>query len=283
MTRAGRRAVGPGYFSAVGIPLVSGRDFRAEDRLGAPRVAVVNEQMARFYFGDRNPIGARIQPQLSGEPVALTIIGVARDARDHDLRNEVRRRMYVSFLQPLDGQTSAKYAVQADVAPAVMAKQLRAAVAAVAPRMPIDFIKPVAALVDETLLRERMVAVLSLLLGGVAVSLACIGLYGVLTYAVLRRTNEIGIRLAMGAVPRDVVWMVVRETFVLVLAGAAIGLPVALALGRFVESLLFRLVPHDGWTIAGVLALMAIVALAASILPARRAAAVDPLRALRYE
>jgi ABC-type antimicrobial peptide transport system permease subunit len=149
--------------------------------------------------------------------------------------------------------------------------------------MPVTSTKPLIQLLDESMLRERIIARLSVLFGIVAVVLAAVGLYGVLAYSVVRRTNEIGIRMAIGAYRGDIVWMIVRETVVLVLAGIAAGVPIALALGRYIESLLYGMKPNDLVTIAGVAALMGLVALLAAALPARRAAGVDPLRALRYE
>jgi predicted permease len=268
--------VGPGYFTNVGIPILLGRDMTDADHETAPRVVVVNEKMARFYFGDRNPLG-RLVHYEGRNRFTLTIVGVAGDARDHGLRGEIQRRMYIPFRQPIDGLTGANYEVRTAMDSAAMAAQLRAAAGAVAPRMPIESITPLATLIDESLLRERMIAKLSVLFGIVAVVLASVGLYGILAYSVARRTSEIGVRLAIGARPRDIVWMITRETSGLVAAGIAVGIPIALGLSRYVETLLFGLKPNDAVTIAGVIALVAAIA------PARRASGIDPLRALRYE
>jgi predicted permease len=274
--------VGPGYFTNVGIPIRLGRDLTDADTAGAPRVVVINDRLASFYFGSSNPIG-RVIHVGRVNTVDLTIVGVAADARDHSLRDDLPRRMYVSFMQPIDGLTGANFEVRTAVDSAVMATQLRATVASVAPRMPVSGIKPLDTLVNESLLRERMIAKLSVLMGIVAVVLASVGLYGVLAYTVARRTGEIGVRMAVGAFPRDIVWMMLRETFVLVLAGILAGVPIALGLSRYVASLLYGLTPNDAVTIVGVAMLMTIVALVAAIAPARRAARVDPVRALRYE
>jgi predicted permease len=275
--------VGAGYFTNVGIRLLAGRDFTEQDDAHAAHAVVINESMAKFYFGDRNPIGHLVQYEGT-DKFTLTIVGVSADTRDHSIRpRDLKRRMYVSFLQPIDGLTGANYEVRTAVDPTVMAAQLRAAVADIDRKLPVNSIKPLTTLIDESVLRERMIARLSVLLGIVAAVLASVGLYGVLAYSVTRRTNEIGIRMAIGAFPRDIVWMVLRETFVLVAVGIAIGIPIALGLSRYIETLLYGLTPNDALTIAAVAVLMVAIALVAAIAPSRRAAGVDPLRALRYE
>ncbi len=271
--------VGPGYFTNVGIPLLLGRDFSASDNEHAARVVVINDSMARFYFPNQNPLGKLI----TSDDVAMTIVGVSANARDHGLRDEVRRRMYVSYLQPIDGLTTANFEVRTRMSPAQMTPVLRAAVREIAPAMPVLTIKALTRLIDESLVQERLIARLSVLFGVVAVVLASVGLYGVLAYSVVRRTNEIGIRMAIGAFPRNIVWMVLRETLLLVAAGTVCGIPVALGLTRFVSSLLFGLRPNDALTIGAVVLLMLLIALVAAMGPARRAARIDPLRALRYE
>jgi predicted permease len=276
--------VGPGYFGQVGIPLLAGRDISDADTTASPRVAVINENMARFYFGDQNPLGRIISYEDVDDVVhAIAIVGVARNARDHSLRADVHRRMYVPFLQPLDGVVGANYEVRSAMEAGAVARQLRTAVAEIAPRMQVRSIKPLNTLIDESLLSERITARLSLLFGVVALALAVIGLYGVLAYTVARRTTEIGVRIAIGARPGRVVWMVVGETLGLVAIGLAIGVPIAIGLGGFVSSLLFGLAPTDAATIGAAVALMLAVAIAAAAAPSRRAAAIDPVRALRYQ
>jgi ABC-type antimicrobial peptide transport system permease subunit len=239
--------------------------------------------MARFYFGDRNPIGHLVQYE-GADKFTLTIVGVSADTRDHDIRPlNNTRRLYVSFNQPVDGLTGANYEIRTIGDPAAMAAQIRKVVNDFDPKLPVNSIKPLTTLIDDSVLRERMIAKLSVLLGIVAVVLASVGLYGVLAYSVTRRTNEIGIRLAIGAFPRDIVWMVLRETAILVAIGILVGVPIALGLSRYIESLLYGLTPGDAWTIVGVVLLMVLIALIAAIAPSRRAASVDPLRALRYE
>jgi ABC-type antimicrobial peptide transport system permease subunit len=247
-------------------------------------VTVINESMAKFYFGDRSPLGHIVNYGSGDTAATLTIVGVSADTRDHDIRpQENRRRMYVSFMQPIDGLTGANYELRTLGDPAALSAQVRAAVHELDPKMPIGSIKPLTTQIDEALLRELMIAKLSVLLGLIAVVLASVGLYGILAYSVTRRTNEIGIRMAIGAFPRDIVWMVLRETFTLVAIGIALGIPIALGLSRYIETLLYGLTPGDGLTLVSVIALMLFIALLAAIAPSRRAAAIDPLRALRYE
>ena len=276
--------VGPGYFTHVGIPLIAGRDIGDADTAASARVAVINENMARFYFGDSNPVGRVISYEDVDDVVhQIAVIGVARNARDHNLRDDVHRRMYVPFLQPLDGVVGANYEVRSAMDASALSRQLRTAVADIAPRMQIRSIKPLTTLIDESLVNERITARLSLLFGGVAMVLAVIGLYGVLAYSVARRTTEIGVRIAIGARPARVVWMVVRETLMLVGVGLVIGIPIAIGLGGLVSSLLFGLEPTDIVTIAAAAGLMVAVACAAAAAPSRRAASIDPVRALRYQ
>jgi predicted permease len=274
--------VGPTYFTSVGIPLILGRDFSESDNLSAPRVAIVNESMAQFYFGETNPIGKRIRMQNEKEFV-LTIVGVSKDARDHSLREEVHRRIYVPFRQPIDGLTGANYEVRASVDVSVMARQLRAAVAEIAPRMPVVSIKMATSLIDESLVRERLIAKLSTFFGLLAVLLAAVGLYGVLAYSVGRRTAEIGVRVAVGATPGSILWMVMRDTLLLVAVGAVAGVTIAVGLSRYVSSLLFGLSATDGVTIGVVVVLIVCVAIVAAVGPVRRAIGIDPVRALRCE
>jgi predicted permease len=274
--------VGPGYFTIVGIPMLLGRDIGEQDVAGAPRVAVINESMANLYFAGKNPIGRRIGFR-GQDKFTLEIVGVVKDVQDHDLRWEPVRRFYVSYYQPIDGITTANYEIRTTLDAAAMTAQVRREVAAIDRALPIQHLKPLEALIDESLLQERLIAKLAGFFGVLAVFLASVGLYGILSYAVVRRTREIGIRMAVGAGRGNVVWMVVKETLVLAVVGALVGVPGALAATKLVEKLLYGLKPNDAATIAGAVVLLLVVALAASLLPARRAARIDPMEALRYE
>jgi predicted permease len=272
--------VGPGYFTRTGIPIVLGRDFSDRDAAGAPPTTVINETMATFWFPNQNPIGRHIRVKNSTKR-ALEIVGVARDAQDHDLREKPVRRFYVSYLQPIDGITTVNFEIRSDGAPGSLFGSLRQETQRFDPKLPILSIKPAQALIDDSIATERIVAQLAALFGVLALLLSAIGLYGVMSYSVARRTGEIGVRMALGASRRSVAVMVLRETVLLVTIGSVLGAAGALGLGRFVETLMFGLAPRDPLTLGAAVAVLLVVALGAGYLPARRAARIDPIVALR--
>jgi predicted permease len=275
---------GPGYFTNVGIPQVIGRDFTERDAAGAPRVTVINDTMARFYFRDQNPIGRRIRVRGPSD-VWLDVIGVALDARDHNLRDQPVRRLYVSYMQPIDGIVTANFEIRAASAagaPALFGP-IRDEIQRFNAKLPILHMKLARKLVDDSILTERLIAKLSAFFGGLAVLLAAIGLYGLMSYTVARRTSEIGVRMALGARQSTITTMILREIVVLVAVGSAVGAIAAVGLARFVESLMFGLRPRDPLTVAVSVALLLIIGLFAGYLPARRAARINPIVALRTE
>jgi macrolide transport system ATP-binding/permease protein len=274
--------VGPGYFSAVGIPILLGRDFADSDTANAPRVTVINESMAKFYFGKRSPLGETIFYD-SRLKFTLTVIGVAKDVRDHLVRDQPPRRFYVSYMQPVDGQMGTDYEIRSSLAPTVLDRQIRQAVRAVSPRLSLEFIQPLETSINNTMLRERLIARLSILFGVLSLLLGCAGLYGIMAYSVGRRTQEIGIRIAIGGQPHNVIWTVVSETLLLVAGGLVIGIVLALSLSRYLQSLLFGLTPGDGWSMLFVVVIIGFMVLVASTIPAFRATRIDPVIALRYE
>jgi predicted permease len=271
--------VGPGYFTNVGIPLVLGRDFTEQDRAGAPGVAVVNEGLASIFFPNVNPVGH----QILADDIRLDIVGVARDVKDHDVRDRPPRRMYVSYLQPIDGITTANFEVRAAGAAGGLVSALRGEIQRFDPTLPILSIRPGRELVEQRLFSERLIARLSTAFGALALLLACIGLYGVTSYGVARRTSEIGVRMALGATGRTVTTMILREIAAVVAIGAAAGTAAALALGRFVSDLIYGVNPADPVTYASAAVLLFGVALLSGCLPARRAARIDPVVALRHD
>jgi predicted permease len=273
---------GPGYFTNVGIPLVLGRDFQEQDAAGAPRVAIINDTMAQFYFPTQNPIGRHFRVTGPSD-VMLEIVGVARDAQDHDLRDKPRRRFYVSYMQPIDGITTANFEIRASGASGALFAPIREEISRFDPKLQILSLKTAQALVDDSIVTERLIAKLSTFFGALAVVLAAIGLYGVMSYTVARRTSEIGVRMALGAPRSAVSGMILREILTLVAVGSVAGAVLAIALARFVESLVFGLTPNDPMTLAIAIVLLLVIGLVAGYLPARRASRIEPVVALRAE
>ena len=275
---------GPNYFATVGIPILLGRDLGPQDVDSAESVCVVNEAFAKFYFGKQSPIGKHVTDEFPDTRKTFTIVGVARDARDHSLRREIFRRFYLSAQQKLgDFPPALNFEIRTFAEPGAVIQAARKAVLAYDSNIPIENARPLTAMLDDNLREERIIAQLSTVFGGLALLLASIGLYGILSYAVAQRTNEIGIRMALGAERGTVIRMVLRETAVLIAIGLACGVPASLACARLIQSKLFGLKPADPVTLAAALGIMITVAFAAGYLPALRASRVDPLIALRYE
>ena len=275
--------VSPAFFATLKIPLYTGRDFTDKDTLGAPRVAIVNEKFARHFFGNASPVGRRIG--MGGDPGTKTdieIIGVVGDTKYQTMRQDAPREVYFPYQQN-DWATRMTAYVRTDAGSVQMFPTLRAAVHKLDSRLPVFQMKTEERQLDDVLAVERLAASLSSGFGVLATILAAIGLYGVLAFLVARRTREIGIRMALGALTGDVLWIVMREVLLLVGIGIALGLPAALGISRLVRSQLYGMSSSDPRVI--ILATLGIVAIAAisGYLPARRATRVDPVTALRYE
>ena len=271
--------IGPDYFKAAGIPLRMGRPFSERDGKSSAQVAIVNEELVRRHFAGRNPIGQRYG--FDSSPEQIEIVGVVADAKYNDLRQESIPMAYYPWPQVMPARLNAVI-VRSAGDPAAVAAAVRTAVAGVHPDIFVSA-QTLTSQIEGSLIRERLLANLSGFFGGLAMLLACIGLYGVMAYGVTRRTSEIGVRMALGAVPGDVVRMVLRETLLLAVSGVAIGVPVALWLTRLTSSFLFGL-KSDNLTVlvAAALSLVSVCALA-GWLPAWRAARIEPTTALRYE
>ena len=273
------RGISPEYFRAMAIPLRRGRFFDSRDKQDAIRVCIVNEVLVRRYFADENPIGKRIMGRAGQD--WLTIIGVVADAKNSGLRSQAQPELYWPNRQ-LDLPPSLNLLVRTKSRPENLVPVLRGEIRDLSRDIPITFRTMEDELAALTL-QPRFNAVLLGMFSGIALLLATVGIYGVLSYSVTQRTREIGIRMALGAAQRDVIRMVAGNALRLAGAGITIGLILVFALTRYLSSLLFEVRPTDPTTLAGVCVLLAIIALAASWIPARHAARVDPLTALRDE
>ena len=276
--------IGPGYFSTLGIPMLVGREIGPQDSEGRTHVCIINQAMARFFFGGRNPVGKHITDEFPDTRTTFEIVGVTKDDRDHRLRGEIPRRFYIPFFQGLGGiPPAANFEIRTFADPHSIIRSIRREVEQVDRTLPILSARPLDELLDRSMTQERLLDKLSAFFGGLALLLASVGLYGVLSYSIARRTNEIGIRMALGAQQSSVLVMVVRETAVMILVGIAIGVSLAFALTRLLSSQVYGLKATDPITVAMAGAVLAAVAMLAGYLPARRASQVDPLEALRYE
>jgi predicted permease len=290
-------SVSPGYFETLGIPVMTGRDFRVTDtetlvhdinretgeEFKVPKAVIVNRLLAEHYFKDRDALGRHIG--YGGDPgtkADMEIIGVIGDARYKNMRDEVPRQVFVPFLASdfVSGMTGY---VRTEMPPEQVFTLVRDEVRKLDANLPVYNLRTLETQVDRSLAAERAVASLSTVFGLVATALAIIGLYGVMAYTVARRTREIGIRMALGALQGNVMWLVMREVLLLVGCGVLLGVPAAVGLSRLVESQLFGIRPHDPLTLAAATAILALVSAAAGYLPARRATRVNPVQALRYE
>jgi putative ABC transport system permease protein len=274
--------VGPDYFATMGTALFRGRDFSSSDRSGSTKVAVVSEALARHYFCNADPIGRLVSiPGFVGDSSWIQIVGETRDIKFHDLRETDALVLYLPLFQLPEG--GATFEVRTALDPAFVQNTALDAVRSLDPRMPVHSVKTLDSQLDDSLAQERLVGSLSGVFAGLALLLTSVGLYGLMAYTVNRRTSEIGIRMALGADRGQVARMVLRETLLLVVGGLVVGLPVAFFASRLIASQLFQIKPWDPITFLGACALMMVATMAASYIPARRAASIDPLQALRTE
>jgi putative ABC transport system permease protein len=278
-TEASVNSVGPRFFETMGIPFRMGRDLTARDNDHTASVAVVSESVASRLFPGGNPLGERIT--IGGS--SLEIVGVAKDTRYQSLRAPAQPMVYRPYLQMPDFWEELFFGIRTVGDPESILPEVRRELHETAPNVPAFSLSTLDEQVDATLVQERMVSTLSACFGIFALVLAAIGLYGRLDYAVVERTREIGIRLALGAPRPSVCWTILREVLALVVGGVAIGLPLAMASARAIQSLLYGLQPFDPFTLTAVVFTLVAVAAMAGYIPAHRAAHVDPMEALRHE
>ncbi|MBZ5575748.1 MAG: ABC transporter permease [Acidobacteriia bacterium] len=275
-------SVSPGYFRTMAIPFLAGRDFTAADTAGRPNVAILNRTLARYLYGEENPVGRHVI--LGGDHKQVQIVAVVADSQYGDLRETPARFIYVPYEQggeEFTRQAAFFVRVQGDesgIMGAVesIAKQMD-------PNVPVQRLTSMSTLIRDSVGTDRLLAMLALAFGALAATLAAVGLYGTISYAVTRRTREYGIRIALGAEPASILGLVLREVSWMLAAGIVVGLPVSYALARLVESRLFGIRAHDPWVLLGAAALMAVVALAAGLIPGTRAMRIVPVRALKHE
>jgi putative ABC transport system permease protein len=264
----------------MGISLLRGRLFTEQDKKDAPRVAVINETMAKKFFPGEDPIGKGINV-TNGPERFREIVGIVSDVKQYGLDKATPTQTYEPFLQePFSGMT---LIVRTEGDPTAMNASIRSQVLSIDKDQPVSRIRTLEQIVYESVAKQRFSMLLLGVFGVVALILAAVGLYGVMSYAVTQRTHEIGIRMALGAQQKDVIRLVVGQGMVLALIGVVIGLVAAFALTRVMATLLFNVSATDPLTFLAIPALLTMVALAASLVPARRAMRVDPMIALRYE
>jgi putative ABC transport system permease protein len=268
----------PGFVGVLRMQLMKGRDFERIDGPDAPAVAIVDDRLAAKYWPGEDPIGKRISQNDQEGPWA-SVVGVIRHVYRSGPKNEGEPQVYFPFRQHT--QTPLSYALRTSVDPLSVIRAVRSAVAAIDPELPIARIASMATLESSALARDRFNAVVLVVFAGTALLLAAIGLYGVMAYLVTQRQAEIGIRLALGGGPRDVLRLVIGDGMRMALAGIALGIVASLALARVLEGLLYGIEPTDPATYVVIAATLAVVALLASALPARRATKADPATALR--
>lgn len=278
-TELNTNVIGLNYFNTLGIPVVKGRDFNSGDRTGSPGTVIVNEEFEQRYFPEQTAIGKRVRTDSAGPFVE--IVGVVRTAKYRNLRESPLPFVYLPLAQEMQGDMTLLIRTTGD--PSLLRGSVRAVALRVNRNIPLYSVKTITEQIDASLAADRMLALLIGVFGAAALLLASVGIYGVVAYAVAQRTHEIGIHMALGARPTDVLRLVIREGMSMVIAGVVVGLVVALAVTRLIGSLLFGVSSTDFSTFAVITFGLLVVALIACYIPASRATKVDPLEALRYE
>jgi predicted permease len=275
--------VGADFFSVMKIPIIAGRGFNAQDTETSVPVSVINQSLAKLYFPNTNPIGKRFRMGIEGADATWkTIIGVCADTRYNNMRDEPPPLHFDLYRQGTDigGVT---FMVRSPVAAGELVPMLRNAARQIDPDLPLTSVRTQQEQIDADMQQERLFASLTLGFGFLALVLACVGIYGIMAYTVSQRTNEIGIRLALGAVRGQIRGMVLREAAWIAVCGVVLGALATLLLARLVQAMLFGVKPYDPVSLAGSGVLLLVLALLASYIPAQRATSIDPMEALRTE
>jgi predicted permease len=270
----------PGYFATMGIPILEGRDFDSRDLKDNANVAIVNRHFAQHYFGDRTAIGRHLgRGNGPGTKYEIEIVGVVADTLYEGPRQGVRRQVFI----PNWGNNSAAFYVRTTMGSASAYGALRNEVKKLNASVPLYEMRTLGAQLDQVVLTERLIALLSAGFGALATLLAVIGLYGVMAFVVARRTREMGVRIALGARPALVIWLVMKEVLLLLSIGLAIGVPAAIGLGRFVAAQLYGIKASDPWIAVFTMLVLIAASTVAGLIPAHRASRIDPMVALRYD
>ncbi len=275
--------VTPQYFATLRTPIIAGRNFNHGDTRTSQPVAIINQTLARDYFTGVNPLGHRIEKFFTNKPpVWIEIVGVMKDSKYERVWENTKPTIFLPAAQPFDGVTVEQYEMRTTVSPETLIPAVQRAVGEVNPRLPVEF-HTMAEHVDDSVAQQRLVAELAGFFGILALVLAMIGLYGVLSYAVTQRQVEFGIRMALGAQPSSILRLVMSDTFAVLAGGIIVGVGLSLATVRLLQKMLFGLSPYDATTALMAIGILAAVGFLAGFLPARRATHVDPMVALRYE
>jgi len=273
----------PDFLEATGTPLVAGRNFNATDTKDSPKVAIINETAARRFYGNKNPIGLTYRTRsFNNEWKAIEVVGITRDAKYRSLRDDVPPTAYLPFSQNDPPGLGATIVVKSATGASAQAPVVTSALMSISKDIPVTF-RTFESQVRDSLVQDRLMATLSALFGVLALTVAAVGLAGLVSYSINRRRAEIGIRAALGASPRSLIWLVLRDVALLTGIGLVIGVGVSMATGRFVATMLYGLKPDDPTTLGIAVATLIGVAIVAGYIPARRAARIDPMECLRSE
>jgi len=277
-------SIGPDFLTTMQIPLLAGRDVEDRDHPGSPAIAIIKQRFGRDNFGDQNPLGRHVILWKGEQPARdMEIVGVAKNARYGGLKEQIPPVVYFPYDQGFPPRNEMVFALRTAGDPLGYVKSVREAVHQADSRVPVSDVRTQTTEINEDMSQETTLAKLCSAFALLALTISCVGLYGTMSYTVARRTGEIGIRIALGAHRRAVVWMVLREVAILAVAGLAISIPAALVTSKFIESFLFGTKPNDPLALAASVAVLLAAALLAGYVPARRASRIDPMVALRHE